>query len=77
MKNLTVQLPFDEAKLKALNNALLKKGTLLEDELERFLLGLYKRSVSKAVQEYLDDIAEEAPKPPAPRPAKPKGDGVT
>ena len=75
MKNLTVQLPFDEAKLKALNNALLKKDTLLEDELERFLLNLYKRSVSKAVQEYLDDIAEEPPKPPAPRPAKKTGAG--
>jgi len=77
MKNLTVQLPFDEAKLKALNSALLKKDTLLEDELENFLLNLYKRSVSKAVQEYLDDIAEEAPKLPASRPAKAKADGVT
>ena len=71
MKNLTIQLPFDEAKLKALNNALLKKDALLEDELERFLLGLYKRSVSKQVQEYLDDIAGEVPKPPrSPREAK-------
>jgi len=34
-------------------------------------LGLYKRSVSKAVQEYLEDIAEEAPKlPRSPREAK-------
>jgi len=74
MKNLTIQLPFDEAKLRALNNALLKKDTLLEDELENFLLNLYKRSVSKAVQEYLDDIAEEAPKPPASRPGKAKAD---
>jgi len=77
MKNLTVQLPFDEAKLKALNNALLKKDTLLEDELENFLLNLYKRSVSKAVQEYLDDIAGEAPKPPASRLGKAKGGGET
>ena len=76
MKNLTIQPPFDEAKLKALNNALLKKDTLLEDELERFLQGLYKRSVSKAVQEFLDEMAEEAPKPVASRPAKPKGEGA-
>ena len=56
MKNLSIQLPFDEAKLRALNKALLKKDILLEDELERFLLGLYTRHVSKQVQEYLDDI---------------------
>jgi len=75
MKNLTIQLPFDEAKLKALSNALLKKDTLLENELERFLLNLYKRSVSKAVQEFLDEMAEEAPKPPVPRPAKRTAEG--
>ena len=77
MKKLTIQLPFDEAKLKALNSALLKKETFLEDELEHFLLNLYKRSVSKAVQEFLDEMAEEAPKPPASRPAKPKNGGET
>ena len=77
MKNLTIQLPFDEARLKALNNALLKKDILLEDELERFLLNLYKRHVSKQVQEYLDDIAGEAPKPAAARPARDKGGGDT
>ena len=72
MKNLSIQIPFNEAKLKALNSALLKKDLLLEDELETFLLNLYKRSVSKQVQEYLDDIAADEPKPPAPRPAKAK-----
>ena len=77
MKKLTIQLPFDETKLKALNTALLKKDTLMEDELEHFLLGLYKRSVSKAVQEFLDEIAEEAPKLPASRPAKPKSGDET
>jgi len=75
MKNLTIQIPFSEAKLKALNSALLKKDLLLEDELEAFLLNLYKRSVSKAVQEYLDDIAADESKPPAPRPAKAKTGG--
>ena len=77
MKNLSVQIPFSEAKLKALNSALLKKDILLEDELETFLLNLYKRSVSKAVQEYLDDIAADEPKAPAPRPARPKAGGGT
>jgi hypothetical protein len=77
MKNLSVQIPFSEAKLKALNSALLKKDLLLEDELETFLLNLYKRSVSKPVQEYLDDIAAEEAKQPAPRPAKPKAGGGT
>ena len=36
MKNLSVQIPFSEAKLKALNSALLKKDLLLEDERRPF-----------------------------------------
>ena len=77
MKNLSVQIPFGETKLKALTSALLKKDRLLEDELESFLLNLYNRYVSKSVQEFLDDISADEPTPPAPRPAKAKADGGT
>ena len=68
MKNLTVQLPFDSEKLEALRLALEAKDIFLEDEIERFLNGLYKRSVAKQVQIYLDSKAANAPKPT--RPAK-------
>jgi len=59
MKNTAIQIPFDEAKLKALRQALKKKELSLESEVERFVTGLYARNVSKQVQEYLDDIAED------------------
>ena len=68
MKNLTVQLPFDGEKLEALHMALEAKDIFLEDEVERFLNGLYKRTVAKQVQIYLDSKAANAPKPA--RPAK-------
>jgi len=75
MKNLSVQLPFEGEKLEALRLALEAKDVFLEDEIERFLNGLYKRTVAKQVQVYLDSKAANAPKPPAARPAKAKGGG--
>ena len=70
MKNLTVQLPFDGEKLEALRMALEAKDIFLEDEIERFLNGLYKRTVAKPVQIYLDSKAASASNPA--RPAKPE-----
>jgi len=66
MKNLTIQLPFDEAKLEALRLALEAKDIFLEDEVERFLNSLYKRTVAKQVQVYLDSRAASTPKPTRP-----------
>jgi len=77
MKNLTIQLPFDSEKLEALRLALEAKDVFLEDEIEQFLNGLYKRTVHKEVQIYLDSKAATAPKPARPRPAKPKTEGET
>jgi hypothetical protein len=77
MKNLTILLPFDNEKLEALRMALEAKDVFLEDEVERFLNGLYKRTVAKQVQIYLDGKSANAPKPPAPRPAKAKAGGGT
>ena len=77
MKNLTIQLPFEGEKLEALRMALEAKDIFLEDEVERFLTGLYKRTVAKQVQAYLDSKAASAPKPASARPAKPKAGGGT
>jgi len=77
MKNLTIQLPFEGEKLEALRLALEAKDVFLEDEVEQFLTGLYKRTVHKEVQQYLDSRAASASKPARQRPVKPKGDGVT
>ena len=66
MKNLSVQLPFEGEKLEALRLALEAKDVFLEDEIERFLNGLYKRTVAKQVQVYLDSKAANAPKPARP-----------
>jgi hypothetical protein len=62
MKNISVQLPFDSEKLEALRLALEAKDIFLEDEVEQFLNGLYKRTVHKEVQMYLDSKAANAPK---------------
>jgi len=77
MKNLSVQIPFDSEKLEALRLALEAKDVFLEDEVEQFLTGLYKRTVHKEVQQYLDSRAASASKPAASRPAKPKAEGET
>jgi len=77
MKNLSVQIPFDNEKLEALRLSLEAKDIFLEDEVEQFLTGLYKRSVHKEVQQYLDSKAAIAPKPARPRPGKPKAEGET
>ena len=60
MKNLTIQLPFDEIKLNALRHFLMEKGVFLEDELEHFLTGLYSRAVPKNLHGYFDAEAAKA-----------------
>jgi hypothetical protein len=77
MKNLSVQIPFDQVRLDALNYFLEQKNVFLEDEVEAFLLNLYKRAVPKNLQPYYDDMAAKAAKPPAQRPAKPRADSDT
>jgi len=67
LKNLTIQLPFEGEKLEALRMALEAKDIFLEDEVEQFLNGLYKRTVHKEVQAYLDSKAANTPKPARPR----------
>jgi len=59
MKNPAIQIPFDEAKLKALRQALKKKELSVEGEVARFVTGLYTRNVPKQVQDFLDEIAAD------------------
>ena len=75
MKNTTIQLPIDGEKLDALRMALEDKDIFLEDEIERLVMNLYRRTVSKSLQAYLDRKAANASKPAASRPAKPKAEG--
>ena len=67
MKNITIQLPFAGEKLEALRLALEAKDIFLEDEVEQFLLGLYRRTVHKEVRAYLDSKPQKSAKS---RPAK-------
>ena len=72
MKNITIKAPFSEVKLDALNYFLERKNVFLEDEVEAFLLNLYKRTVPKNLQPYYDDMAAKTAKLARPRPAKAK-----
>ena len=77
MKNLSIQLPFDGEKLEALRLALEAKDVFLEDEVERFLNSLYKRTVAKQVQVYLESRAASTSKALRARPERPKTEGET
>lgn len=70
MKNLSVQLPFNEVKLNALRHFLEEKNVFLEDELEQFLTGLYNRTVPKNLHGFFEAEAAKAPEQARLRPAK-------
>ena len=70
MKNITIQLPLAGEKLEALRLALEAKDIFLEDEVEQFLLGLYRRTVHKEVRAYLDNKPQKQPR------ARKKEDGL-
>jgi hypothetical protein len=70
MKNLTIQLPFNEVKLNALRHFLEEKDVFLEDELEQFLTGLYNRTVPKNLHGFFEAEAAKASVQARPRPAK-------
>ena len=70
MKNLTIQLPFEERKLNALRHFLKEKDASLEDELEKFLAGLYDKTVPKNLHGFIEAEAAKEPKPARPRPPR-------
>ena len=74
MKNVTIKVPFDEAKLSALRYFLEEKNVFLEDEVEQFLSALYQRTVPKQMHGYVEDMAAKATKQAHTRPARPRAD---
>ena len=72
MKNLTIKVPFNEGQYDILRYFLEQKDVFLEDEVEQFLMSLYRRTVPKNLQPYYDDMAAKASNPARPRPAKAK-----
>ena len=55
MKQTTIQISFEEEKLKALQRYLSKKDLHLEEQMLLALRQLYEKHVPAAVREYLDD----------------------
>ena len=68
MMKVKVSVEFDEEKLCALEMALKKEHTTVQQHLGRTLDELYERNVPEAVREFIDSKAAAKPKRP-PRPA--------
>ena len=59
MKQATIQITFDEEKLRALRRYIAKRDSTLEAELQKAAQRLYEKVVPAAVQEYIGDCAQE------------------
>ena len=68
MKNTSIQLTYDAAKLAATRQYIAKRGESLETELAGALQRLYEKHVPPQVREYIEACASEE-KPARPRPA--------
>ena len=68
MKKINISVPFDEEKLCALEMALKKEHSSVQQHLGRLLNELYEKNVPEAVREFIDSKAAAKPKRP-PRPA--------
>ena len=61
MKQATIQITFEEAKLRALRRYIAKRNSTLETELQKAAQRLYEKVVPAAVQEYISDCEQEEP----------------
>ena len=59
MKQATIQITFEEEKLRALRRYIAKRDSTLEAELQKAAQGLYEKVVPAAVQEYISDCAQD------------------
>ena len=59
MKQATIQITFEEEKLRALRRYIAKRDSTLETELQKAAQRLYEKVVPTAVQEYINDCAQE------------------
>ncbi len=72
MSRVTIEIPFDEEKLKALDFSLQKENTTAQKRMEQALAELYEKAVPDALREYVDSKSTPAAKRPAKQPrAKP------
>ena len=68
MSQVTINIPFDEEKLKALDFSLKKENTSAQKRMEQALAELYEKAVPEPLREYVDSKSAPATKPR--RPAK-------
>ena len=59
MKQATIQITFEEEKLRALRRYIAKRDSTLEAELQKAAQRLYEKVVPAAVQEYIRDGEKE------------------
>ena len=59
MKQATIQITFEEEKLRALRRYISKRDSTLEAELQKSAQRLYEKVVPAAVQEYIRDGEQE------------------
>ena len=59
MKQATIQITFEEEKLRALRRYIAKRDSTLEAELQKAAQRLYEKVVPSAVQEYIRDGEQE------------------
>lgn len=70
MKKATINISFEQEKLRALQFYAGKKDSSLEAELDDFMTKLYEKYVPAQTREYIESMAEPAEKP-RPRPSRP------
>ena len=61
MKQATIQITFEEEKLRALRRYIAKRDSTLEAELQKAAQRLYEKVVPAAVQEYISDCEQDEP----------------
>ena len=61
MKQATIQITFEEEKLRALRRYVAKRDSTLEAELQKAAQRLYEKVVPAAVQEYISDCTHDEP----------------
>ena len=61
MKQATIQITFEEEKLRALRRYIAKRNSTLEAELQKAAQRLYEKVVPAAVQKYISDCTQDDP----------------
>lgn len=70
MRKMTVSTQFDLEKFQAIQFYAAKKDTTVEQELERFMAGLYEKYVPAQTREYIENKPQPEPRPRPERPPR-------